>query len=409
MAIASAVSPTIRPQIAFPTDPALHDLVNLFDAEWIWDQYRDRFGHQDWTPEVLRLRQFSHSAGRIALASYLLEYDRETFLPSQHLTIKTERGRGTEFFRYPEDDRLPALADVAEPDTALSLVNEHVLAMRARRIRVQLIRYRFRSRAVFWHSVDRIRLYARVVRPRVVERMTAAHGLVGDSRFVVPRLTGSWTDGGVLWFSEIPGKNLRQQILKGRMPDTEPLLDGLESLWAKPVVSGNGEPFNLTGAYRTARRTFMNKAGDFEPATRQLTSAIEALDPFVRSWRPTHIAHNDFYDDQMLELPDGRIALVDFEEAGPGDPMLDVGNCLGHLKWSARLSRRRKRNASGSFYKALRSDALERFQWDPKELALREAVCLFRTCTNVIRHPSTDWRQRLVEGLSLVNETLQPN
>ena len=48
--------------------------------------------------------------------------------------------------------------------------------------------------------------------------------------------------------------------------------------------------------------------------------------------------------------------------------------------------------------------ALERFGWNEKELALREGVCLFRICTNTIRHPQPDWLCRLNAGLSVVNE-----
>ena len=188
------------------------------------------------------------------------------------------------------------------------------------------------------------------------------------------------------------------------MPDVEPMLGG-ESLWAEPVESGKGQLLDLLRAYRTVRRTFRYKIGEDREARQELNQSIKVLDPFVRSWRPTRTAHNDFYDDQMIELPDGRIALVDFEEAGPGDPMLDVGNCLGHLKWSASFGRS-KRNASRKFYQAFKSAALRRFGWEPNELALREAVCLFRTCTNAIRRPKMDWKQNVVDGLSLVNETL---
>ena len=50
--------------------------------------------------------------------------------------------------------------------------------------------------------------------------------------------------------------------------------------------------------------------------------------------------------------------------------------------------------------------ALERLGWDERDLALREAVCLFRICTNTIRRPQGDWHSRLEAGLALVNETL---
>ena len=97
---------------------------------------------------------------------------------------------------------------------------------------------------------------------------------------------------------------------------------------------------------------------------------------------------------------------MDFEEAGPGDPMLDVGNFLAHLKWRSCLGRKRKEDASGDYYREFRDAALERFGWRERELALRESVCLFRICTNTIRHPQADWLQRLESGLRLVNETL---
>ena len=39
--------------------------------------------------------------------------------------------------------------------------------------------------------------------------------------------------------------------------------------------------------------------------------------------------------------------------------------------------------------------ALRRFGWEARALDLREAVCLFRICANVIRHPKPDWKTRL--------------
>ena len=130
------------------------------------------------------------------------------------------------------------------------------------------------------------------------------------------------------------------------------------------------------------------------------------LRPFAESWQPTAIAHNDFYDDQMIVQPDGRAALVDLEEVGPGDPLLDVGNFLAHLRWADRFGTKRTTDASGAYYHRLREAALDCFAWDERELALREAVCIFRVCTNTIRRPKPDWHTNTIAGLELVNETL---
>ena len=397
---------SLYPEVSFPEDPGLDDLPQLFDSEWIWRAYCCQFGKPNTDPDRIRIRQFSHSPGRVALVSYEMEWRPDEFIPSQLLAIKVERDKPVGLFRYPDDRSLPGLSEAAHPETALKLLNKYVLAVQVRRTGVELIRYRPASRAVLRHRVGGVRFYARVMRPNAVTPVLTAQELIGQSAFISPRLAGYWEEGGVVWFSEIPGKNLRQRIQAGKLPDPSLLLDGLQSLWTAPHVPDGTRPFNLSRAYRRARRSFTHNVRDGGTALRSLNKATKSLDPFVRSWRPSGIAHNDFYDDQMLVLGDGRIALVDFEEAGPGDPMLDVGNFLAHLKWASCFGRKRRKDGSGEFHRQFRRAALERLGWNERDLAFREAVCLFRICTNTIRRPQRDWHSRLEAGLSLVNETL---
>ena len=199
---------SLYPQIAFPDDPGLEDLPKLFDSGWIWRTYLRQYGRPDEYPYRIRVRQFAHSLGRVALVSYELEWRADEYIPSQHLAIRVERDKPTEMFRYPEDSRLPGLSKAAHPDTALELMNRYVLAMRARRAGVELIRYRPASRAVLRHRAGRVRFYARVMRPDAVAPLLAAQEVIGQSGFVLPRLAGYWEEGGVAWFSEVPGGNL---------------------------------------------------------------------------------------------------------------------------------------------------------------------------------------------------------
>ena len=397
---------TLYPQVDFVEDPGLRELPRLFDQDWVWRAYHQQFGPHETEPFRIRIRQFAHSLGRVAIVSYEMEWRPDDYIPSQYFAVKIERDKPVEVFRYPNDARLPGLSEVALPETALELLNRHVLAVRARRMGVELIRYRPASRAVLRHSAGRARFFVRVMRPNTLAPLLEAHRLIGQSGFVAPRIAGQWAEGGVVWLSEIPGRNLRRQIRRGRLPDASLLLDGLESLWNASPEDGGGRPFNLAGAYRRAKRSFRHNVRG-GPSLQSLNNAIRALDPFVRSWRPSGIAHNDFYDDQMLALPDGRIALVDFEEAGPGDPMLDVGNFLAHLKWASCFRRRRRDDGNGAYHRLFRRAALERLGWSEEDLAYREAVCLFRICTNTIRRPQSDWRDRLETGLSLVNRSLR--
>ncbi len=402
----SPTTVSLYPQVDFPDDPGLRELPQLFDADWLWRAYRQQFGKPGTDPCRIRIRQFSYNVSRIAIVSYELDWHPDEFIPSRLFTVKIERGKPVELFRYPEDSRLPGLRTVADPETARRPISRYILAMPPRRVRVELIRYRPASRAVLRHSVNRVRFYARVMRPNAVAPFLKAQELVGQSSFVVPRLAGNWAEGGVVWMSEIPGKNLRRGLRQGKAPDPTLLLDGLETLWNVSPKGGTNRPFNLPRAYRRARRSFMHHIQDSRAALRSFNDATKALDPFIRSWHPSGIAHNDFYDDQMLLLGDGRIALVDFEEAGPGDPMLDVGNFLAHLQGAYHFGRKRENDARAAFCPVFRHAALERFRWSERELAFREAACLFRMCTNFIRHPQSDWLGKLEAGLSLVNETL---
>ena len=397
--------PQLYPQVAFE-DRDLDGLRELFDGEWVWRTYCSQFGEPPLSPRQIQIRQVSHNPGRRAVVSYAAEWEDDDYLPPEQFACEIARGGEPRLYRYPEDPHLPGLREAASVEGAAGLLNKYVLSFPARRLRVDMVRYRPGNRAVLRHRLGKFGFYVRVMRPKVMGPLLEAGRLARHSGFVLPRVAGHWSEGGVLWLSEIPGKNLRGQIRRGDQPPPDTLLDGLDRLWNVPVDSQDIRPFNLAGAYRRAKRAFTRALPDGEAGLPELNDATSALDGFVESWRPSHMAHNDFYDDQMLVLPDDRVALVDFEEAGPGDPLLDVGNFLAHLRWGVTFGRETEAGAVGAFHGAFRSAALDRFGWNERELALREAVCLFRVCTNAIRHPREDWRDRLQAGLSLVNETL---
>ena len=395
----------LHPQVQVPEDPGLQDLPMLFDGDRVWEAYCGGFGSPEAPVRELRIQRFSHSPGRQATVTYAAEWDPEEFIPTEHFTIRLSRGGATELFRFPDDAYLPGLREAADPEEAIKLVNRHVTVIPARRVRVDVVRYRPGSHAVLRHQIGSVRFYVRAVRPAFVPSYVEAAQLVSHSGFIVPRLTGCWADGGILWLSEIPGSNLRGHIRSGNQPSPEPLLEGLERLWSAPGRTDH-HPFNLPGAYRWAGRTLNHAVQGREDLEGKLAAAAGVLDPFIESWTPSCIAHNDFYDDQMLILPDGRVALVDFEETGAGDPLLDVGNFLAHLSWAACFRKESHAEPSRAYRQVFRQAALDRFMWNEQDLALREAVCLFRICTNTVRQMQEDWPRRLEEGLSLVLDTL---
>ena len=399
--------PELGPRLEVAEDRHLPELGRLFDRDWVWAAYRGQARNgAAGSPQRFRVRQFVHSPGRMAFARYEAQWQVEAYRAPGQFVARLERERPTECFLYPFDERLPGLAAAAEPEGALGLANAHVLNMRARRSRVQLVTYRPGYRAVLRHRFGRVKLYARVVRPFELPRLLDAHEITKSSGFVIPSLAGYAEAEGIIWLTQVEGASLRRRIRQGKMPDAALILEGLERLWQRPLDSRSGRAFGLPGAFRSARRSFRHHLRDHAYAMGIMNEAVRDLEPFVRSWSPTSTAHNDFYDNQMLVMGDGRIALVDFEEAGPGDALLDVGSFLAHLIWSAEFSRAKHAEASRQYYYSFKAAALERFGWDERDLRMREAVCLFRVCTNFIRHPQENWRAKLERGLGMVNELL---
>lgn len=396
---------TAGPRVAFPADEGLRDFGRLFDGAWLWRAYRSRYGEPEISPRRIRLRQLSYVPGKRAVVLCAAEWDPDEFLPPERFTVEIGGGGAPSAFKPQDDPRLPGLSAALSPEGAADLLSRHALMAPARRVIVDTVRYRPGSRAVLRHKVDRVRFYARVMRPARLGRLIGAAAVAEQAGFALPRLAGAWHEGGVAWLSEIPGRNLRDCIRRGEAPDVAPLLDGLVRLWSAPAASGSGRPFDLRAAHRRARRVFRQTLRDDAEGLRALRDATRRLDAFAREWRPTAVAHNDLYDDQMLVMGDGRLALVDFEEAGLGDPLLDVGNFLAHLRWSARFGAAAAARAASEAYRAeLRDAALARFGWDARDLDAREAACLFRICTNPIRHLAADWRRTVREGLALAGE-----
>ena len=68
MTVAPTVAP-LYPEVDFPEDPGLSELPNLFNPNWVWETFCQRFERPENDPHQIRIRQFSHSLGRSAIIS----------------------------------------------------------------------------------------------------------------------------------------------------------------------------------------------------------------------------------------------------------------------------------------------------------------------------------------------------
>ncbi|MPZ23412.1 MAG: phosphotransferase [Dehalococcoidia bacterium] len=382
-----------------PVDGGLPSLSDLFDSDWVWQRYVDKFGEPEETPGHLRISQFDYHPQARAVVSYVAERAWDDFVIEEPFAIRIKPGAAPRVFRYPADPYLPGLAPASTGPEAHALIARHV-GMRPIRVQVETVRYRSARRGVLRHRVydgrgNEATLFARVMQPARLPAFMATGVAAARSPFLTPRLVGASEDLGIVWMTAIPGETVRRAIQEFRAPPVDGLLTGLAGIWA--LDAPETRPLDVRAGFESGRRLFAQMLGE-SPASAAAGEAEARLEDFVESWLPTANAHNDFYDDQVIVTPEGEVALVDFEEIGPGDPMMDVANLSAHLSWISRFGDNR---ATAAYRREVREAALRRFRWDPHELTVREAYCIYRLSTNAVRHLRPGWKEETEKGLRL--------
>ena len=402
-------APPLKPVPALPADNRLPGISLLFDNGWVWQAFCQNFGVPDEPPKRIRPSQIRYEPGRRALVSYLCEWQWDRWVVEDQFAVELETGKSERVFRYPKDPYLPGLRVAASATDAHQLLTKYV-PIHPHRLRVEAVRYRPGTRAVLRHiatwrtaRAGKMTFFVRVMSPIRVPRLLVAVELARQSGFILPELAGCWAEGGVVWFPSVPGNTVRQQIKKGTPPDPAQILNALDKLWSEPIKSGVGHTLDMAGSFHATHR-LLSQLLHGDETCHLLQHITDVLGPFLETWRPSTLAHNDFYDDQILLAPDGQLVLVDFEETGPGDPLFDVGNMLAHLSWMARFGT--KAEACENYRHRMRSAALERFGWEAHDLDLREAYAIFRLSANPFRRLNREWRTSVETGLSLVAEVL---
>ncbi len=398
-----------RTDAPLPDDAALPELPRLFQNEWVWNAFCGRFGTPAEIPENIRLSELLYWPGSRAVATYVAEQQWDRWMLEDQFSIELTPGAEAQVFRYPDDPYLPGLASIASATTAQDVLPRYV-PLHPQRLYVEVVRYRPTSRAVLRHTVSWRRsdvqpltLFVRAVPPERVPAFVAAGELAERSGFSLPRLAGHWAEGGVLWLASVPGDTVRSLIRDGGAPEPGRILDGIAPLWASPPPDSTSRAPDLS-LYLRATDGLLRQVLEDEEARLTLRDAMVPLRRFVEAWKPSSLAHNDFYDDQLLLTPEDRLVLADFEEVGPGDPLLDIGNFLAHLRWMARFGI--APDECDAYRRELRDMALERFRWDRSELALREAFALLRLSSNPVRRLRADWDRDVKTGLALTAEVL---
>lgn len=362
-------------------------------------------------PHRVEPAQAHYRPGRfLAVCFRTVAVERSSGTPvSPTVTVECRAGEPDLMWAFPDDPALPGLAVAVDGD----LVRRR-LQPRPAEVLAQPLRYRPRRRAVVRYRLDTGRvLFAKVVTPRRGRRLLALGEALAHTGLRLALPSGRLAPGALI-VPSLPGTPLRDLLLSGgRLPPPERIasLPGELHRKCRPVLAA-GEPATycaggrrrldpsaaLCAAQVVARLLPAEgcAAGRIAEAVINRAEESESHDEWI--------VHGDFYENQIFV--DGEtLGLIDLDDLGPGDPLLDAANFSAHLRLLATSGI----PAAGTIER-YRDDLREAFRRrvdaDPAALAWREAYCLLRLASGPFRVLHHDWPRRMADRLALATEAL---
>jgi Ser/Thr protein kinase RdoA (MazF antagonist) len=172
---------------------------------------------------------------------------------------------------------------------------------------------------------------------------------------------------------EVPGVPIRPRLLAGDREIALAIADVLAALHRSPVELDRVH--ELADELAILRRRMERRVGD-RPRARRCLARVEAAAPTRLTWRRRPV-HRDFYHDQLL-VHDGRLAVLDFDDAAMSEPAVDVANFLAHLRLLA-LEEPARADAVRAVARAFRERSHELDAGlDPALVLLLESATLLR-------------------------------
>jgi hypothetical protein len=345
------------------------------------------------------------------------------------LTVTVERHPDEQdaVWTFPDDPALPGLPLAADGHLVGRRLRPHQTD-----VAVEPLRYRPRRRAVLRYRLPGGRvLFGKVVTPARGRRLLALGHALRDTA----RRTGTsdldlrlalplgQVGRGALVLPFLPGSSLRDHLLGGgRLPDPDrvaALPGGLHrrclptfapgTARASTATGGGARPValgNLDGPRRRFDvRTTLTAAqvvGRLLPGEGCAAARLaEALIGWAEGSEPPEewIVHGDLYENQVL-VDGGTFGLIDLDDLGPGDPLLDAANFSAHLLILGTSGH----PAAGGilrYREELRAAFCRRLDADPAALAWREAYCLLRLASGPFRVLHPEWPRRTADRLAL--------
>lgn len=365
------------------------------------------------------LRDVDHRPGRRTTATYTAATSwpdgtrTETFgasvdprdepgrpAPDDRLTV-SDGDHTVEVWRFPYDPELPALAAATIPSAAGATLGElGVTTADAGDLRLRVVSYRPRKRAVVEVTTPRGRVFLKVLRPALLPDVRSRHALLADAGLPVAPVLAHRADG-LLVLGALAGTPVRAALDAGGPAVLDPR--GLLTLLDR-----------LPDAVRALprRKPWSAHAGHYAGVVASALPEVEAWAHGIAGGVAAGLVddddgdeptHGDFYEAQLV-VGDGRITgLLDVDTVGPGRRTDDLACLLGHLSVLTVMTPGGAPPVTAAL--AAWQPVFERHV-DPRELRTRTAGVVLSLATGPFRARDDHWEAATADRLALAERWL---
>jgi hypothetical protein len=171
-------------------------------------------------------------------------------------------------------------------------------------------------------------LYGKVLREDALRRTFEAHRVLAGNGIALSRPSSFDGLAGLAVFSPLSGRSLRDLLMdEARLPSPRRLVKLLNRVagvpWRTPAATRHQDR-EVLSVGRLLAHLLPHRRADIEDAAVDLAERAAAVAP-----GPT--VHGDLYEGQVFVGERNGMGLIDLDDAGPGDPLLDAANFLAHL------------------------------------------------------------------------------
>lgn len=313
--------------------------------------------------------------------------------------IEAETSDGTALsvgvWRWPFDPVLVDLTTMVTPHLAAT----HLTGLVGDGLQLEVVAYRPTERAVVRVRGAVREVYVKVVPPAATAALVQRHTALTAGGVPVPTVLAE--GDGWIAMEALVGTTLRERLKDGiePLPDPARYRDLLDALAATDPSGAVPVRSRVTDAPHHAAMLAKVLPGE----RGRLDDIVGRLATRAAERRLTGTVHGDLHEAQLVVDDRTVVGLLDIDDAGPGDPLDDVGTLVAHLRFRA-LTSDDPSGRIADHATAVRSAIA--VGHDPSAVDHHVAAVLVGLATGPFRIQQPDWPATTRRVLSLVEQVL---